>query len=374
MGEEGPGSTAVETAIAPSSAEVAVYEGDTPFFPVGLCTTVYLPLAAAAGKPRPGADEMIIADSNETTQGKVSYRFSGHQTFAFRYGWLEKGVRGVEQRATIFSDEDALVHLGVGKNMVQSIRHWCTVTQLIEPVPGAPRGKAQPLQPTPMARLLLLPEGWDPFLEDDASLWLIHWMLVSNPSVCTTWQLLFCHYHRPDFTRREAVDHLASVAEKGALKVARSSLSRDFDCFLRTYAAPRAEIGEALPEESFDCPLLSLRLIQPSADGDLYAFGIGPKPSLPAPVFAFALDQHFSRTRETQSTLGIQQCLYGKGSPGQAFKLDENSLIEYVEELEELTDGAVSVDETAGLKQIYRRREFDALALLDRYFGAGNGS
>ncbi len=45
------------------------------------------------------------------------FKFSGHQTFAFRYGWLEKGVRAVASHSTVFSDEDALVKLGVGKNV-----------------------------------------------------------------------------------------------------------------------------------------------------------------------------------------------------------------------------------------------------------------
>ncbi|MHB8993707.1 MAG: DUF4007 family protein [Armatimonadota bacterium] len=301
---------------------------------------------------------------------RTTYRFSGHQTFAFRHGWLEKGVRAVQERPTIFSDEDALVYLGVGKNMVQSIRHWCTLAQLVDPVPRAPRSKGQPLQVTDLARKLLLEGGWDPFLEDDASLWLVHWLLVSNPTIRTTWQLLFSLYHRPDFARREALEYLAGYVEKHALKVGMSSLSRDLDCFLRTYAAPRASGSELLPEETFECPLLSLRLLQPSGDGELYHFQIGPKPSLPAAVFGLALNQYFSRVRGTQATLGIQQCLYGPGSPGQAFKLDENSLIEYLEELEELTGGAIAADETAGLKQIYRRQQFDAMGLLDRYFGA----
>jgi hypothetical protein len=65
--------------------------------------------------------------------GNLKYKFSGHQTFAFRYGWLEKGVRGVAACPTLFSEDDALVRLGVGKNMVDSIRHWCQVTQLLEP-------------------------------------------------------------------------------------------------------------------------------------------------------------------------------------------------------------------------------------------------
>ena len=63
------------------------------------------------------------------------YKFSGHQTFAFRYGWLEKGVRAAAECPTVFAEEDALVRLGVGKNMVESIRHWCLVTQMLEEDP-----------------------------------------------------------------------------------------------------------------------------------------------------------------------------------------------------------------------------------------------
>jgi len=69
---------------------------------------------------------------NRAMGENLKYKFSGHQTFVFRYGWLEKGVRGVAQCPTLFSEDDALVRLGVGKNMVDSIRHWCQVTQLVE--------------------------------------------------------------------------------------------------------------------------------------------------------------------------------------------------------------------------------------------------
>ena len=67
------------------------------------------------------------------------YKFSGHQTFTFRYGWLEKGVREVAADAAFFTRDDALVKLGVGKNMVASIHHWCLVTRMIEEKPSAKR-------------------------------------------------------------------------------------------------------------------------------------------------------------------------------------------------------------------------------------------
>ena len=128
------------------------------------------------------------------------FKFSGHQTFAFRYGWLEKGVRGMLDRKDLFFRDDALVLLGVGKNMVESIRHWCQVAQLVEPDPSVKKNSARSLQPTKIARRLLLNDDWDPFLEDDSSLWLIHWLIATSPVIGTAWQLLFSRFNGPDFT------------------------------------------------------------------------------------------------------------------------------------------------------------------------------
>lgn len=301
------------------------------------------------------------------------YKFSGHQTFVFRYGWLEKGVRAVAECPTIFSEEDALVHLGVGKNMVSSIRHWCQVTKLVEPDPTIERNTGRHLRVTDIGRRLLLDDGWDPFLEDDASLWLIHWLLVSNPEIGTAWKLLFSRFHRPDFTRRELVEFINHFVEKQSLKLSESVIARDTDCLIRSYAAGANGKKQVSPEESFDCPLLQLDLVQPSPDGELYRFAIGPKPTLSAAVFAFALAEYFDLVAGSSNTLNVQKCLYGVGSPGQAFKLDENSLIEYIEELEDRTGRAMMLDETAGLKQIYRRRSIDRMQILDDYYG-GNRS
>jgi len=299
----------------------------------------------------------------------ITFKFSGHQTFTFRYGWLEKGVRGVNEYPDLFFRDDALVSLGVGKNMVESIRHWCLVAQLIEASDDNGKNSSRRLQPTTIAKKLLLNGGWDPFLEDDASLWLIHWLISTNPSIGTAWQLLFSRYNRPDFTRREVNNYLRDFITKEGMKVSDTVIERDVDCLIRTYVAGTGSKKQVVIEESFACPLLQLNLIQPSPDGDLYRFAIGPKPSLPAPVFAYALNEHFARRENRLETMSIQECLYGEASPGQVFKLDENSLIEYVEELEDTMGGSVILDETAGLKQIYRRQSFNPITILDNYYG-----
>jgi hypothetical protein len=303
--------------------------------------------------------------------GTITYKFSGHQTFAFRYGWLEKGVLGVAEYPDLFFRDDSLVLLGVGKNMVDSIRHWCQVAQLVEPVPNAKRKSARSLQPTDTARRLLLNDAWDPFLEDDASLWLIHWLVATNPAIGTSWRLLFSHFNRPDFTRLEITNYVHDFATKEGLRVKDSVIARDVDCLIRTYVSGAGPKKQAVVEESFACPLLQLNLIQPSPDGELYRFAIGPKPSLPSSVFAYALHDYFGRRQNRTETMSIQECLYGEASPGQVFKLDENSLVEFVENLEDTLGGSVILDETAGLKQIYRRQSFDPVTILDSYYQKG---
>jgi hypothetical protein len=306
----------------------------------------------------------------KSTSGDSSrkFKFSGHQTFAFRFGWLEKGVRGVHEHHDLFSREDALVLLGVGKNMVESIRHWCCLAQLIE-VARSADDECHALRPTEIASSLLLDGGWDPFFEDDASLWLIHWLIATNPEIGTCWHLLFACYNRPEFSRREFAAYVKDFVQREKLRVGDAVLTRDVDCLIRTYLPAAGSSKQPLVEESFACPLIQLNLIQPSLDGEMFRFAIGPKPSLPPAIFALALHQHFEREGNRMQTMSIQECLYGEGSPGQVFKLDENSLIEYIEDLEDLLGGRIVLDETAGLKQIYRRERFEPVRLLKNHYG-----
>jgi hypothetical protein len=55
----------------------------------------------------------------------LTFRFSGHETFPCRYAWLPKAVRALASSPKALSDEEnAMVELGVGKNMVRAIRFW----------------------------------------------------------------------------------------------------------------------------------------------------------------------------------------------------------------------------------------------------------
>jgi hypothetical protein len=110
------------------------------------------------------------------------HSFSGHETFPFRYPWLKKGFDAVREDGDIFLRDDAVTLLGVGKNMVRSIRHWCLAAGVIaENKDAGPK-----LRSTEFGRLLLADGGLDPYLEDPATLWLLHWRIASNRARATT--------------------------------------------------------------------------------------------------------------------------------------------------------------------------------------------
>lgn len=58
--------------------------------------------------------------------------FSGHDSFQCRSLWLKKGYDFVKAGRS-FTDEDAVVELGVGKNMVNAIRYWMKAFGLTNP-------------------------------------------------------------------------------------------------------------------------------------------------------------------------------------------------------------------------------------------------
>lgn len=306
-----------------------------------------------------------------TTDTSQVHSFSGHETFPFRYPWLKKGLDAVSDDPEIFLREDALVTLGVGKNMVRSIRHWCLATGLLEDGKEAGTPRKPGVRPTRLGRLLLGDRGLDPFLEDPATLWLLHWQLASNRARASTWFWAFSHFHEPEFTREQLTSGLQAWAQTlGGKPVSSSSLRRDVECFLRTYVAARPDRGAPI-EDSLDCPLAELRLIAPDADGRFFRFRRGPQDDLPDHVLFYAVLSFWESAAKDAGTLALHDLCRRPGGPGRLFKIDDSSLAARLEEAERVTSGGLVYDETAGLRQLYRRQTVDPFDLLARAYRSG---
>ena len=293
-------------------------------------------------------------------------QLSGHETFPLRYGWLKKAfdaVRATEGRGDnrwVFARDDAIARFGVGKNMVASMRHWATAAGVIEDVPDEQR-----IQSTDLGELLFdANNGIDPYMENPATSWLVHWHLAGRPEK-TTWFWAFNHFPGLLFERDMLVAGISKLAQD--LAWARSSaatIKRDVGCFVRTYVAQPVS-RQASYEDSLESPLTELGLIKPTGRRDGFRFVRGPQPSLGDGVFSYAVTDFWSRAFSSANTLSFEVLAHEPGSPGRVFLLDENSLVDLLGEMESLTRGAYVWSETAGLKQLIRERTLTAMNTLD---------
>ena len=144
-------------------------------------------------------------DRQLTLESAPRFSFSGHQTFSFRYSWLPKGVLAVKEDPEIFFREDALVKLGVGKNMVDSIRFWCEALGLITVSAKERRADLLPLGERLFGKGKS--KGWDPYLEDPATLWLLPRQVAAQvgggaPAAGAS---------EPALIRKQTADHRAQI-------------------------------------------------------------------------------------------------------------------------------------------------------------------
>lgn len=296
--------------------------------------------------------------------------FSGHETFPFRYAWMKKGVDAVSKDGHVFNQDTAMTILGVGKNMVRSIRHWCLAAGVIEEFQPQPSVRRFSLRTTDLGTVLFSDEGWDPYLEDLGTLWLLHWQIATNRERCTTWYWAFSHVHDPEFTRDTLASSLIRWVETGGWKrAAESSQKRDVDCFLRTYLPSRHNQGGLL-EETLDCPLVELELLREAGDRSTFQFNRGPQYELPAPILLYAVLCYWQRRSPGSATLSLHDLTHQPGSPGRIFQIDEDSMAGRLEGCERLSGGKVRFGHTAGLKQLYREGELSPYSVLQAYFVA----
>lgn len=294
-----------------------------------------------------------ILNSDSRTQ------FAGHETFPLRLLWLKKAYNVILDGAPsgTFQEQDAIARFGVGRNMAVSMRFWAMASGFFEE-------QDRYIRPTDLGRLILPDDGFDPYLERLATIWLVHWNIASTQEMTTTAYYAFNGLAAIEFDPAMLVDELLAEVATYGLRATRVTIKRDVEVFLRSYVRR----GDGQSEDAAEPLLAELGLVREARLGGWYEFVRGPKPSLPDEIFAYALGRYWE-AQGGSTTLAAEQICYAPGSPGRVFKLDEDSVVTRLMGLGALTDHAWQWNDTAGLRQIQRRREFDAATLLPLAYG-----
>lgn len=284
--------------------------------------------------------------------------FQGHNTFVCKNNWLKKGYDFV-QAGGGFNDSDAVVRLGVGKNMVEAIRYWLRAFGLTD--------ENDTLQP--IAHELLADDGLDPYLEDSASLWYLHYCLVRTGRA-SLYHLVFNEWRRENFsfTRAQLAQFVSRRAvEHSGTTLNENTLDADLTMLVRSYAPPGREQSRPDVEEESTGLLQDLGLLTLNrTDGLRYQIENLDRPELPWQVVLRVVLENPA----FGDVIGFTDLAVAADSPGLVFALSEKSLFQKLEEIMQRFPAAVVYSTTAGNRVLtLKRDQLNVAALWQEYYG-----
>lgn len=290
----------------------------------------------------------------------VSDRFSGHESFVCRYGWLPKAYQAALAEPGLLKEEERAMHtLGIGRNMVKSLQFWCEATEVLTPVAGLGHRPGQIGR-----RLLDLGSGWDPHLESLESLWLLHWRL-STGAALAAWSEVFGDGRLVRFDRKRLIEALGHRAQGAARPLATSTLDQHASIFLQSYYQT-----ERSGDDTSWCPLQDLGLLRAAKEEDgrvVFSTDLRAPIGLSLRVFAIALVSFVNSVGQNSSSVDFAHLLKGAKSPGVVFRLDEHRLRAFLENVAQgpLCDAMRFVDTSDTQSVVLLRDRIDPNYLLD---------
>ena len=268
--------------------------------------------------------------------------FSGHESFACRYGWLPKFYQGALEDPLLFeSAEKAIIRLGIGRNMVKSIRFWAEVLGLA----SNRRGR---VKLTDLAeRILDTSSGIDPYLESHSALWRLHWMATAHGRL-GAWAVAFIESHDREIPRETFIASVAARAAHVRGTISLRTVTDHVDALVRTYAAPRRFDGPV--EDALGSPFQELGLVETGtrAGQTILRFSRGPKRSLDLSAFSFALHDFWRHTALGSTAVSLRSLMFSYCAPGAVFLLDEVGLHDKVLELCDASEVLTLLPDGAG--------------------------
>ena len=289
--------------------------------------------------------------TNTKTKG-CKYTFSGHESFPCKTLWLKKGYDFVTDGYD-FNSPSAVMNLGVGKNMVASIRFWLKAF-----------GLTNEEKMTPLANYLFdNKSGKDCFLEDIATLWLLHFHLVFSGEA-TLYRMFFCglQRERTHFEREQILTYVKlRMVEAGKMTLFNANtIRKDIGVLLQNYTLPR----KPQSNEDFSSLMIDLDLIRQNAEGKGYYFNVDGKRKVTKEIFLYALLK--LKEDEGDNTIAFDTI---QDRVGLVFCMQDYETVEMLKILANEYDEYFAYSDVAGIRQLQFTKDLDCMMVLDNYYG-----
>ena len=275
--------------------------------------------------------------------------FSGHESFACKSHWLKRGydfVRGENN----FNDDDAVVRLGVGKNMVASIKFWLKAIGLLKDAGLVALAN----------HLFDNDNGKDPYLEDIGTLWLLHFLLIQT-DYATIYKTTFVDYHRQRniIEKSKLQNYIKHICfdETGYKNLYNdNTVKRDIGVMLHNYCAKN---GGNVNIEDSNSLFAPLNLIC-ETEKNTYRFNYDTRSDVPSLIFLYALLIKF----EGRNSISFEDIT----ELALIFCLTNNDLLDIINYLCDLYPSEIVFSDVAGIKELQFRATLNSIDVLDRYY------
>ena len=278
---------------------------------------------------------------------KVKLRLQGHEKFALREGWINKGLTIVPDIPGAFTRKDSPDIFGIGSNMVKSLRYWMKALGLI---------KTNSSELSELGKIIALN---DPYIEDIFTLWILHSNIARNKEEATTWYMYFNYCDAEDLEKEQIEKILLREVTKYAngQKFSEKSLKNDVDVLLNMYSKNKEKSD---PEDKNISPFVQLELIKKFEGKYIKNHPSRKKFNEWIVLYELAL---MIGDRES---ISIEEAINGENGLSKIYNLTNimaNSLLDRLD-----AAGYLRVDRTAGLDMIYPVQKLIPEQIVEMYY------
>lgn len=268
---------------------------------------------------------------------KVALKLKRHETFSIREGWIEKGLIKCSTNPQCFQKDKGTKELGLGSNMVKSLRYWLQACNLLK---FGPKGADF----TALGNLLL---ATDRYLENNFSWWMIHLNLVTNFEDAPVFNSIF-NMTYSSFDKEFVLRYLKEYYTNNNYEIgAESSLDSDVSIFLKSYYSD----DDKNPEENINCPLSRLNLLD-AYDKKTFKKISPSYDSLDFRVVYQAIIMCYeNEIKNGKLSFNIEDLYDRDNNPLRIFNISKSMLFAYLEEMKK--NGFIDLIKTAGLNTVY---------------------
>lgn len=268
---------------------------------------------------------------NEVIEKTTRLTFSGHESFHCRQLWLKKGYDFIKSGKS-FTQDDAVVTLGVGKNMVTAIKFWLKAFNIIN----------SQEELTEFATFLFGNQGFDPYLEDDQSLWLLHYNLIKT-NFSSIYSLIFNEFRKEKIQFTKENFQTYALRKFGTVNI--KTIGDDFDVFKKMYLNKPEDNKQT--EDSFLGLLADLQLLR-SFEKAIYQISNSARPTLTTKVFLYSILDN----KNYGMSVSLHSLENDENSPGVIFALSREDLLDKIGALVEEEGDWISYTDQAGIKEL----------------------